>query len=341
MPPFTASLADPEEWRGKRVVITGGTGFIGSYLVERLAPLAAKIIVPTRRPEPARHFAHLTEGPHACEVRVGDLLDRSFAESLCEGADVVMLLAASVGGIEYNIKHPGSIFRDNIQVYLNTLEAARIHRVPRLLVTSSACVYPRDVTIPTPESEGFRERPEPTNEGYGWSKRMEEFLAEKYAAEFGMSIAVARPYNAYGPRDNFAPESSHVIPALVRKVFDPSTREITVWGSGKQSRSFLYVTDFVDGLIRVCEVARDPLATNVGADDETTIGETVRIIAEIAKSNKPIVFDTTKPEGQPRRKCDVTKLERDFAFRARVDIRRGLEETVAYYRQHVFPHERF
>lgn len=328
---LTPSLVDPLYWRGKRVVVTGGSGFIGSHVVERLLPHCDRVIVPTRQANTPEFLAHLGD---AVEIRRGDMQDEAFAVQVCRGADVVMMLAAMVGGIEYNMAHHGSIFRDNIRVFLSTIEAARQCGVQRVLVTSSACVYPRACLIPTPEVEGFRDRPEQTNEGYGWAKRMEEYLAGAYAAEFGMQVAVARPYNAYGPRDDFAPATSHVIPALIRKAFDPATRELHVWGSGKQSRSFLYVSDFADGLIRACERLRHSEAVNIGADAETTIGEVAERVAELAGTGKAVVFDTSKPEGQPRRHCDTTRLEQELDFRARVSLSDGLRESVAWYRRH-------
>ena len=327
-------IADPAYWRGKRVLVTGGAGFIGSHLVERLLPLCGEVVVPTRR---AGVPPHLETVADAVRLIRGDLRDPAVAGPACRGAEVAILLAAVVGGIEYNRAHHASIFRDNLSVFLTTMEAARAAGVGRVLVVSSACVYPRDCVIPTPESEGFRGRPGPTNEGYGWSKRMEEYVAAAYAAEFGMSIAVARPYNAYGPRDNFDPASSHVIPALVRKAFDPATDVLTVWGSGRQSRSFLYVTDFADGLLRIAERAADAEPTNLGAAEETTIGEVARLIAEAAGTGKRLVFDPDRPEGQPRRRCDTARLERLYDFRARVPLADGLRATVEYYRQRVLP----
>jgi GDP-L-fucose synthase len=330
----TLPLADPAWWRGKRVVVTGGTGFIGSHVVERLLPLCGALAVPTRQKGEPRHL-HGVAG-HV-ELRRGDLRSPESADAVCRGADVVVCLAAVVGGIEYNMAHHASIFRDNVTVCLATLEAARRASVGRVLVVSSACVYPRHCTIPTPEREGFEGRPEPTNEGYGWAKRMEEYLASAYSAEYGLSVAVVRPYNAYGPRDNFDPASSHIIPALIRKAFDPGADTLEVWGSGLQSRSFLYVGDFVDGLLRICERAQDAEPTNLGADEETTIGEAARLISHIAGTRKPVVFDASRPEGQPRRRCDTTRLETLFDFRARVPLEEGLRLTVEYFREHVLP----
>jgi len=329
---LTAPIADPAFWRGKRVTVTGGSGFIGSHVVERLLPLCAAVVVPTRR---AGVPPHLRAVAGDVELLHGDLRDARAAATACRGADVVIALAAVVGGIEYNRAHHASIFRDNMAAFLATLEACRDAGTGRVLAVSSACVYPRDCAIPTPESEGFRDRPEPTNEGYGWSKRMQEYLAAAYAVEFGMSIAVARPYNAYGPRDNFDPASSHVLPALIRKACDPSGDTLEVWGSGRQSRSFLYVEDFADGLLRIAERATDAEPVNLGADEETTIGEAARLIADLAGTGKRIRFLTDRPEGQPRRHCDTTRLQRRYDFRARVGFQDGLRATIDYYRREV------
>lgn len=331
---LTPPLVDPEYWRGKRVVVTGGSGFIGSHVVERLVPFCERVVVPTRQEQTPAFLSAVADD---VELVHGDLRDPAVADRACAGADVVMLLAAVVGGIEYNMAHQASVFRENIGVYLGSMEAARKHGVGRVLVTSSACVYPRHCEIPTPESEGFRDRPEPTNEGYGWAKRMEEFLAQAYSDEYGMSVAVARPYNAYGPRDDFEPASSHVIPALIRKAFLAEGDVLEVWGSGKQSRSFLYVTDFADGLIRVCERATTAEAVNVGADEETTIGAAARLIADATGTGKRIAFDTSRPEGQPRRRCDTTRLEREYEFRARVSFEDGIRATVDYFRRDLLP----
>ena len=319
----------PGYWRGKRVVVTGGGGFIGSHVVDRLLPHVGSVVVPTRSDGVPRNLAHVRDD---VELVHGDLRDPAVAARAMAGADTVMMLAAIVGGIEYNNVHHASIFRDNMGVFLGSMEAARDADVPRVLVTSSACVYARDCNIPTPESDGFVGRPEPTNEGYGWAKRMEEYLGCAYAAEYGMSIAVARPYNAYGPRDDFEPATSHVIPAIIRRAFEEPGDELVVWGSGTQSRSFLYATDFADGLIRTTERATDAEPTNLGADEETTIGDVAATIVELSGTDKRLVFDTNRPEGQPRRHCDTARLESLYDFRAQVPLRDGLAETVDYYR---------
>jgi len=243
-----------------------------------------------------------------------------------------MHLAAQVGGIEYNMHHPGSIFVRNMGVFMSVLEAARQAGVARFLVTSSACVYPRHCTVPTPEDEGFRDRPEPTNEGYGWAKRMEEFLGEAYSREYGMHVRIARPYNAYGPRDNFHPASSHVIPALIRRVL-AGENPLTVWGDGSATRSFLYVTDFARGLMAVVEKSPQVSAINIGAAEETTIRDLAHTIVRLSGKNVDLVFDASKPGGQPRRNCHTTLAERVLGFRAQVSLEEGLRRTTAWYVQ--------
>jgi GDP-L-fucose synthase len=326
-------------WCGKKVLVTGGAGFIGSFVVEQLLAAGAAVRVSVLEEKDANRF--LRDKLSDIEVVSADLRELHEATRATASQDVVLHLAAIVGGIEYNIKHPGSIFRDNVLLFMNTLEAARRNQVERFLVTSSACVYPRFCSIPTPESEGFLDRPEPTNEGYGWAKRMEEFLGESYAKEFGMRIAIARPYNCYGPRDNFAPESSHVIPALIRRIWRERENPLQVWGSGAQSRSFLYVEDFARGLLEVAE--KHPVAEplNIGADAETTVADLVRELNQIHLETRgahfDVVFDTTKPEGQPRRRCDTRLAQEKIGYSARMDFAQGLRATVQWYLDNGMP----
>ncbi len=321
-------------FEGRIVAVTGGSGFIGSHVVEQLLALGAEPIVLTRKAQP-RFLAHLGD---RIEVRVADLEDYRRTREAMEGTTAVLSLAASVAGLEYNASHPASIFQANLQTFFNAIRAAHEVGVDRFGVVSSACVYPRHCSIPTPESEGFVDEPEPTNSGYGWAKRMEEYLAAQYAQEFGLSVAIARPYNAYGPRDNFDPESSHVIPALILKAFRSTNGRLPVWGDGSHSRSFLYVDDFARGVIEV--TARYPKADalNIGADEETTIARTATLVAKFASEilGREITpeFDPRGLTGQPRRHCDTTKLESILGFRARVSLEEGLRKTVQWFHQH-------
>lgn len=319
-------------WKGQRVLVTGGNGFIGSHLVERLVAEGARVT--STASSPATEFRFLDAVRKDIRTVVGDLSDAVVARRAVEGQEVVFNLAAKVGGIEYNLKRVGSVFRDNLQVFMPVLDAAQQARTGLFVVTSSACVYPRVCSIPTPEEEGFKDRPDPANEGYGWAKRMEEFLAEAYSREFGMKIRVARPYNGYGPRDNFDPSSSHVIPALVRRVMsgeDP----LVVWGDGSTTRSFFYATDFARGLMAVAEKSPRVEAVNLGADEEVSIGDLARLIVRLSGRTVKLVFDPSKPAGQPRRKCDTRLAEKLLGFRAAVPLEEGLSRTIEWYRQHI------
>jgi len=320
-------------FKGKKVAITGGTGFIGSHLVEQLLSLSAMPIVLTRQKDPA----FLKNVKNDVKIAQCNLFDYESTYSAMKGCSVVLNLAASVAGIEYNKNHPASIFQDNLQTFFNSIKAAKDHNVERYLVTSTACVYPRHCSIPTPESEGMLDEPEPTNSGYGWSKRMEEYLGQKYSEEYGLSVSIARPYNAYGPRDNFLPKSSHVIPALILKALKSQDGTLPVWGDGSHSRSFLYVDDFARGLVEV--TARYPKADpiNIGAHEEITIKDTALLISDIVGSltGKKItpVFNPSGITGQPRRMCDTSKLEKELQFKSKVSIKDGLRTTIEWFKE--------
>ena len=319
-------------FKNKNVIVTGGTGFIGSHLVEQLLSLNSNPIVLSK----SLNTNFLSSCKSDIEILEVDLFDKNKIINSIKKADVILHLSASVAGIEYNSKHPATIFKDNLEMFMNTIDAAaKSENIERFLVTSSACVYPRHCSIPTKEEEGLIGEPEPTNSGYGWSKRMEEYLAQKYNEEFDLSVAIARPYNAYGPRDNFKKEMSHVIPSLIKKAFDSKSGKLNVWGDGTHSRSFLYVDDFARGLIEVA--ARYPEADpiNIGADEETTIKDLAYIICDkvgdITGNKLEPVFDSSGITGQPRRKCDTTKLEKKLQFKAKVDFDEGITKTINWY----------
>jgi len=265
------------------------------------------------------------------KIVAADLRDRNSVARVVQGQEIVLNLAASKGGgIVHSMQHHASLFRDNLNTFMNVIDAARLAHVERFLVVSSACVYPKNVTNPTPEEDGFKDVPDSANAGYGWSKRMEEYLGQAYAGEFGMKIAIARPYNAYGPRDDFFAEYSHVIPGLICRIFS-GENPLVVWGSGRQTRSFVYATDFARGLLKVCEKypVADPL--NIGTPEETAIGDLAKLLVELAGSKTEIIFDTSRPDGQPRRTCDVKKAEDKIGFKSSVLLRHGLEKTIDWY----------
>jgi GDP-L-fucose synthase len=317
-------------WEGKSVLVTGGAGFIGSHLVEQLVEASAKVRVADNLEN--GFLDNLSSCRDKIEFVKADLTRQEICEKVCGDIDIVLNLAAKVGGIDYNRRHPGSMFVKNNLLAAQILEASRKNDVERYLCVSSACVYPRYCTIPTPESEGFNDVPEPTNLGYGWAKRMAEVMAQCYAEEFGMKIAIVRPYNAYGPRDHFDVEKSHVIPALIKRVFD-GENPINVWGTGEQTRAFIYVDDIARGMMLATEnyPKADPI--NLGTNEEITIRELVNLIVDLSgrKPRPDVVFDESKPSGQPRRNSDNAKAKAKIGFEAEVPLREGLAKTIKWY----------
>lgn len=317
-------------WKNKRVLVTGGAGFIGSHVVENLVKRHAKVRILDNFQNGKKENLRLVK--NEVEVIRGDCRNEVDSLRACKNQEVVLNIAARVGGIEYNRTHQATMMRDNLLLETVMIEAARQTGVERFLSVSSACVYPRNASVPTPESEGFLEEPEPTNGGYGWAKRMGELLGNYYNQEFGMKVGIVRPYNCYGPRDHFDPKVSHVIPALIKRVFD-GENPVTVWGSGSQTRAFLYVTDMAEGLIEAIEKYPVPDALNLGTDEEISIKQLVQKIIEISGTKTSIVFDTTKPDGSPRRNSDNRKMLEKVGFVPIVKLNEGLKTTISWYKE--------
>ncbi len=317
-------------WEGKRVLVTGGSGFIGSHLVEELVKRGADVTVTTFHKR--NDLPNLSRVIDKVKVFKGDLRDNEFALEATKDKDIVMNLAARVAGVDFNSKHSSVMFRDNISLFIPIIEAARINKVKRFLTVSSACVYPRYCKMPINEEDGFKESPDPANEGYGWAKRMEEYLSRKYYEEYGMEIAIVRPFNTYGPRDNFNLETAHVISSLIVKIFR-GDNPLVVWGNGEQSRSFIYWKDFVEGLILATEKYPKADPVNIGSDEEVSIGDLARMIVELSGREVNIKFDETKPTGQPRRVCDTKKAREILGFEAKVPLIEGLKETIKWYKE--------
>lgn len=317
-------------WKDKNVLVTGGTGFIGSHVVEKLVERGAKVTVLDNLQN--GKLKNVSAVKSKISLIHGDCTNMADALRACKNKDVVMNLAARVGGIEYNRTHQATMLRDNLEIASTMIEAARRANAERFLVVSSACVYPRQCNVPTPESEGFVDEPEPTNGGYGWAKRMAEKLGMYYAEEFGMKVAIVRPYNCYGPRDHFDPETSHVIPALIKRVFDGED-PVVVWGSGRQTRAFLYVEDLARGMIEAIERYPMPDPVNLGTDEEVTVKELVETIVRLSGRSPKVVFDTTKPDGSPRRNSNNTKARENIGFVAKMTLEEGLKKTVDWYKK--------
>lgn len=319
-------------FKGKNILVTGGGGFIGSHLTERLLELGAKVRVPIRKGnKKAKIF--LKNVLDKVELLECDLTLMTECIKATKGIDFVFHLAGFVRGVGYNKLHAADMLTINTLINTNVLEAARINCIERYLFTSSACGYPLNAKIPLVEDDFFNGDMEPTNATYGWAKRLGEIQAKAYAEQYGMKIAIVRPFNAYGPRDNFNLEECHVVPALVRKAvekWDP----FIIWGDGTPTRVFVYVDDMVEGMLLAMEkyCCADPL--NIGSEEEVTMEQLARSILEISGySNAPIQFDASKPGGQPRRCASIKKAKAKIGYVPKVKLNEGLKNTIEWYKE--------
>jgi GDP-L-fucose synthase len=301
-----------------RVLVTGGGGFVGSHLVERLAPdhdvFAAR-----------RRDYDLTRWEDA---------ERLFADARPER---VFHLAAEVGGIGANRANPGRYWYANLMMGAHVLELARLHEVEKVIVAGTVCAYPKHTPVPFSEDDLWNGYPEETNAPYGVAKKTVLVGAQAYREQYGLNSIFLLPANMYGPRDNFDLETSHVIPALIRKMLEASG-EVVLWGDGSPSREFLYVDDCVEGLLLAADRYDGPEPVNLGTGVETTIRELAETIADVTGFTGELVWDTSMPNGQPRRSLSTSRGAELFGFRARTSLRDGLAETVAWYRDHVLAH---
>jgi nucleoside-diphosphate-sugar epimerase len=317
-------------WQSKKVLVTGGAGFIGSYLVEQLVSLGSRVRVVDNLIK--GRMENLKAVNKEIEFIKDDLRERSVCKKVTLNMDVVINLAAIAYGLEYSYNHHGEMLTTNSQIALNVLEAAQKNSVERYLVVSSSCVYSDDVVVPTPEVDLMFGNPEKANEGYGWAKRIAELQAMYYARECEMKIAIVRPFNAYGGRYIWEEKCAHVIPSLVKKVMDGND-PVVVWGSGNQRRDFLHGTDFARGMILVTEkyAVGDPV--NLGLDNDISIRELLSIICDVTDKHPKIVFDTSKPEGRFRKSSDPTKMHRVVGgFKPQVSLREGIQEMTEWYK---------
>lgn len=317
-------------WIGKKVLVTGGAGFIGSRVVEKLTERGAKVSILDNFQSGKEN--NLFQAKDSMGIIKGDCRNDQDAFGACKNKNIVMNLAARVEGIEFNRTHQATMMSENLLIAAVMIEAARKANVERFLVVSSACVYPRACSVPTPESEGFLDEPEPANGGYGWAKRMGEKLGEYYAQQFGMKVGIVRPYNCYGPRDHFDPEPTHVVPALIKRVFN-GENPVKVWGTGKQTRAFLHVDDLAEGMILGIEKYPVPDPINLGTDEEISIKGLVEKIIKLSGKDLKIQFDTTKPDGSMRRNSDNTKAREKIGFIAKTSLDAGLRRTIQWYKK--------
>jgi GDP-L-fucose synthase len=300
------------------VLVTGGGGFLGSHLVERLRDEGTEPFVARRR--------------HYDLTRWGDA-ERLFRDTRPE---VVLHLAAEVGGIGANQASPGRFWYANVTMGTHVLELSRLGGVRKLVILGTVCVYPKLAPIPFREEDLWNGYPEETNAPYGTAKRALLVGAQAYRQQYGLNAIYLMPTNLYGPGDNFDLETSHALPALIRRMLDARDRadgEIVLWGDGSPTREFLYVEDAVDAIVLALERYDGPEPVNVGSGDEISIRELAELVAEVTGFTGEIRWDQTRPNGYPRRRLDTSRAEAVLGFRAKTPLREGIEKTLAWYRE--------
>ncbi len=299
-----------------RVLVTGGAGFLGSHLVEQLDGAGHEIVVPRSADYDLRHE---------------DDVIRLFAETKPE---LVFHLAALAGGIGANRAEPGRFWYENLLMGAYVLEQSRLAGVTKLITLGTICEYPKFTPVPFLEEDLWNGYPEETNAPYGIAKKTHLVGGRAYRDQYGMNVIHLLPVNLYGPRDNFDLQTSHVIPALIRKMHE-SPERIELWGDGSPTREFLYVEDCAKGIALAAERYDGADPVNLGSGYEISIRDLVELVADVSDFHGEISWDSSMPNGQPRRLLDVSKAEQLFGFKAKVELREGLERTVAWFRAHV------
>ena len=307
-------------WASRRIVVTGGGGFLGSFVVERLRTLGCRdVYVPRSRTH---------------DLRDRDAIQRLYAEAR---PDMIIHLAAIVGGIGANQTSPGRFFYDNAIMGLEVMECARQFGVSKFVGVGTICEYPKYAPVPFVESDLWNGYPEETNAPYGLAKKMLLVQGQAYRAQYGFNAIHLLPTNLYGPRDNFDPDSGHVIPALIRKCIEAKergAREIVLWGDGSPTREFLYVEDAAEGILLAAEQYEGGAPVNLAAGREISIRELAQLVAAEVGYDGAMVWDSTRPNGQPRRYVDASLAKRLFGFEARTQLRDGINRTIAWYQGH-------
>ncbi|MBI5574327.1 MAG: GDP-L-fucose synthase [Elusimicrobia bacterium] len=308
-----------EFFKNKRITVTGGSGFLGSHLVNKLKGHGCKdIFVPT--------------------IENYDLIKMEDVRRMYKDAspDIVIHLAAVVGGIGANRENPGKFFYDNLIMGAQLMETARLNGVKKFVALGTICCYPKFTSVPFKEEKLWDGYPEETNAPYGLAKKMLLVQSQAYRQQYGFNSIFLMPVNLYGPGDNFNPNSSHVIPALIKKCIDAmknDEKEIVVWGTGKATREFLYVEDAAEGIILATEKYNKSDPVNLGAGFEISIKDLVELIVKLTGFKGKIVWDVTKPDGQPRRCLDTSKAYKEFGFKAKTGFEEGLKRTIKWYKE--------
>jgi len=306
-------------WKNKRVTITGGAGFLGSFVVEQL-----------KEKNPNNIFVPRSKN---YDLREKEAIIRMYKDS---NPDVVIHLAATVGGIGANRNNPGKFFYDNAIMGIQLMEYARRYNVEKFVALGTVCAYPKYTPVPFKEENLWNGYPEETNAPYGLAKKMLLVQSQAYREQYGFNSIFLIPVNLYGPRDNFNLETSHVIPAIIRKCIEAKERgesKIVVWGDGSPTREFLYVEDAARGILLAMEKYNKSDPVNLGAGFEISIKNLVELIAELTGFEGGIEWDTSKPNGQPRRKLDISKAKEEFVFEVKTEFREGLRRTIEWYKK--------
>lgn len=313
------------ELAGKRVLVTGGAGFLGRAVMRVLRQRGVpdeQIVVPRRKD---------------CDLTIESHVEQLYAYAR---PDIVVHLAAEVGGIGANMEHPGRFFYANMAMGLHLVEHARRCGIEKFVHTGTVCAYPKHCPVPFREDDLWNGYPEETNAPYGVAKKAIFVMLDGYRREYGLKSSVVVPVNLYGPGDNFDPRSSHVIPALIRKCEEArlaGSSEIVCWGTGAATREFLYVADAAEGIVRAAEVMDEPQPINLGGGEEIPIRDLVTRIARACGFEGRIAWDSSKPDGQPRRGLDIGRARRVLGWEPGQDFDGGLEKTVAWWREHGVP----
>lgn len=301
---------------GKRICVTGGAGFLGSFVVEKLKARGAEVFIPT--------------------IEKYDLTKMDSIRKMLDDSkpDVIIHLAAQVGGIGANREHPAEFFYNNLMMGVQLIHEAYERKIEKVVALGTICAYPKFTPTPFKEDDVWNGYPEETNAPYGLAKKMLLVQSQAYRQQYDFNSIFLMPVNLYGPRDNFNPESSHVIPALIRKCLEAKQAgrdTIEVWGDGSPTREFLYVEDAAEGICLATESYNKSEPVNLGSGMEISIKDLVTLIAKLSGFEGKIVWDASKPNGQPRRRLDVSRAEKEFGFKAQVGFEEGLRRTIAWY----------
>jgi GDP-L-fucose synthase len=304
-------------WENKKVTVTGGGGFLGSYVVEKLEERGCRnIFVPRGKDY--------------------DLVNYQACEKVYEDADpdIVIHLAARVGGIGANRANPGKFFYENLMMGVQMMDVGRKAGLEKFVAIGTICAYPKFTPVPFKEENLWNGYPEETNAPYGLAKKMLLVQAQAYRQQYGFNAIYLLPVNLYGPGDNFDPQSSHVVPALIKKCFDAmadNNMEVTVWGTGEPTREFLYVEDAAEGILLASERYNKPDPVNLGAGFEISIKDLVNLIVKLTDFKGRVLWDNSMPDGQPKRMLDTSKAEKEFGFKAKTNFEEGLKKTIDWY----------